>query len=126
MTAHRLERGGVVGNRRVRGNQLDYRDDNFVSPNNYEVTGSQELLKLDGERYVPGQGMSQSDVQSIPTSMHSGEEQECPICRDFIRAGQEVKVLVCSHRFHVSCIDAWLIRAARCPVDSLPLAPNSH
>lgn len=42
---------------------------------------------------------------------------ECPVCLSMYVDGDEVRVLnVCKHRFHVSCINKWLVSHANCPV----------
>jgi len=105
-----------------RGNRQDYQGEDFVSPNNYEVPPTQELLKLDGELYVPGQGLSIGKIRNIPTTLYSGKEDVCAICTEVISAGQQVRTLPCSHLFHFACIDNWLGRVPRCPVDNLPLS----
>lgn len=124
MVAHRMEMpNGIRGPQR--GNAQDYRGDDYVSPNNYEVGSRQELLKLDGEKYIPGQGMSASDVNRIPTTIYAGEDDMCAICKETINKGQKVRILPCSHLFHSPCIDSWLVRSPRCPIDNLPLVPNN-
>lgn len=124
MVAHRMEMQGG-GRPLQRGNMQDYRGEEYVSPENYEVGSRQELLKLDGERYVPGQGMSASDVNRIPTTVYSGIDDICAICKDTISKGQNVRNLPCSHLFHCPCIDSWLVRIPRCPIDNLPIVPNN-
>ncbi|XP_062505171.1 E3 ubiquitin-protein ligase ZSWIM2-like [Corticium candelabrum] len=45
---------------------------------------------------------------------------QCRVCLMPFKALQHVRVLPCRHRFHVSCIDRWLVNErATCPVDGL-------
>lgn len=44
-------------------------------------------------------------------------DEDCPICLTALQAGDTVRQLrACSHVFHRSCIDLWLLRSADCPL----------
>lgn len=47
----------------------------------------------------------------------SGSEgSECTVCMDPFVDGDEVKTLMCMHKFHSHCIDTWLARSMSCPI----------
>jgi hypothetical protein len=55
---------------------------------------------------------------------------ECSICRDNFNPNDDVRVLLCKHYFHKSCIDQWLSQEnVRCPLcrhdNRQPLTTNS-
>ncbi|WOG91199.1 hypothetical protein DCAR_0310447 [Daucus carota subsp. sativus] len=51
------------------------------------------------------------------TSDEIDYDGECPVCLSMYVDGDEVRVLnVCKHRFHVSCINKWLVSHSNCPV----------
>ncbi|KAI5063718.1 hypothetical protein GOP47_0022265 [Adiantum capillus-veneris] len=44
-------------------------------------------------------------------------ESQCPICLSEFRHGEKMRVLpLCSHGFHLTCIDAWLSSNPSCPI----------
>jgi len=43
-------------------------------------------------------------------------EQECCICREDIRPGDERTSLPCKHGFHTSCVNTWFSTKSSCPV----------
>jgi len=43
-------------------------------------------------------------------------DTSCVVCCETIEEGDNVRVLPCLHRFHVSCVDKWLVRSRTCPV----------
>jgi hypothetical protein len=55
--------------------------------------------------------------EAIASEIFSSEDQECPICLNDICPCDAVRQLSnCSHTFHRSCIDLWLLRRADCPL----------
>lgn len=43
-------------------------------------------------------------------------EPSCVVCCESIEEGDNVRVLPCLHRFHIGCVDQWLVRSRTCPV----------
>lgn len=43
------------------------------------------------------------------------EQQECAVCLEEFRAGDNLVNLPCSHRFHSRCLVPWLHTSAQCP-----------
>lgn len=66
-------------------------------------------------------GASTTAIQSLPKKkvdeqmLGSDGSAECSICMDQVELGTEVTVLPCTHWFHFSCIEAWLIQHNTCP-----------
>ncbi|KAH7432745.1 hypothetical protein KP509_07G037800 [Ceratopteris richardii] len=49
---------------------------------------------------------------------------DCSICLEDFRSGDEVRGLPCAHNFHVGCIDKWLRLNTRCPRCRSYVFPN--
>ncbi|KAG2579503.1 hypothetical protein PVAP13_6NG289900 [Panicum virgatum] len=45
---------------------------------------------------------------AVVAAGEEGEGDECAVCKDGVAAGQRVKRLPCSHRYHDECIVPWL------------------
>jgi phage-related minor tail protein len=62
---------------------------------------------------------SQELIQAMTTeeTLEEDSENNCAICQDTMRQGELVrKITVCSHQFHRSCIDNWLLNSSvLCP-----------
>ncbi len=65
-------------------------------------------------------------IQTLPTSVVPSTgvilEQECQVCYETFVVGERFKMLPCLHKYHVNCIDAWLVRKPTCPVCLTPLS----
>jgi hypothetical protein len=59
-------------------------------------------------------------VESLPSAVvaagEEGDGEECAVCKDGVAAGQRVKRLPCSHRYHDECIVPWLQVRNSCPL----------
>merc|ERR1712007_194309 len=44
------------------------------------------------------------------------EYQQCTICLDAFKVGDEMRILPCLHRYHRHCIDQWLQMNSHCPI----------
>jgi E3 ubiquitin-protein ligase ATL6/9/15/31/42/55 len=44
------------------------------------------------------------------------ELKKCAICLSEFEDGEEIKFLLCTHRFHSNCIDPWLEKHSTCPI----------
>lgn len=63
---------------------------------------------------------SQQAVELLPIIQISESSrkryQDCSICRDSFVIGESARLLPCLHRYHVDCIDPWLLKSGKCPV----------
>ncbi|KAM0844039.1 hypothetical protein ACQ4PT_057320 [Festuca glaucescens] len=63
---------------------------------------------------------SNSAVQALPSAVvipgEEGEGEECAVCKDGVAAGERVKRMPCSHRYHEECIVPWLEVRNSCPL----------
>jgi hypothetical protein len=57
------------------------------------------------------------EARSTQETLEVDSEDFCAICQDSMRQGELVrKITVCSHQFHRSCIDNWLLNSSvLCP-----------
>ncbi|CAA7031002.1 unnamed protein product [Microthlaspi erraticum] len=63
----------------------------------------------------PNRGLKREALQSLPKSSPCFST-ECAICLTEFSVGEEIEVLpMCSHTFHVACIDEWLTYSSSCP-----------
>ncbi|KAA0052444.1 RING-H2 finger protein ATL74-like [Cucumis melo var. makuwa] len=69
-------------------------------------------------------GMKKQDVVALPTSTYTNSgsptspssTSACAICLIDFSNGDTIRVLPnCAHRYHVSCIDKWLLSHSSCP-----------
>ena len=80
-------------------------------------------LQLDIEAQQP---LGQAETMLLPkrryrkTTGSRPADESCAICVDDFKKGDTLRVLPCSHQFHVECIDEWLINHS----DLCPLCKN--
>jgi hypothetical protein len=86
-----------------------------------------QVSRLSGYQELPtsqGQGLAPADIRRLGEATLAFDEEakvsgelECSICLTSFEAGDKVRRLPnCSHTFHKSCIDLWLLRSADCPL----------
>lgn len=77
-----------------------------------------------------GLGLSPDTIMSLSgasiAAVCFADDCECPICLNAIKTGDQMRELAgCSHRFHRSCIDLWLVRRADCPLCKGKVLPST-
>ncbi|PKI79528.1 RING-H2 finger protein ATL56-like [Punica granatum] len=74
---------------------------------------------------APNPAISPRDLRNLPRFKHPrndtpswGDQNPiCAVCLEDFRRGQWCRELAaCGHVFHRSCVDAWLVKVAACPV----------
>ncbi len=89
----------------------------FSSPEDYEM-----LLRLD-ER-VQRKTIDTNILNTLPTvtAAETHLTEQCTICMETYTPGQQLKLLPCTHIFHLNCIETYLKEFSnQCPLDNLPL-----
>ena len=69
-----------------------------------------------------------STAEQKRSEAEAEEAEECPeccsICLEVLQEGDTMRTLPCFHRFHVCCIDSWLVRKPHCPLCRAPALPK--
>lgn len=83
-----------------------------------------QLSRLDAMlEQLANQPMSEQNpleiINTIPSYKAEGDLNECSVCQDKIKTGEDFRRLPCSdtvnHCFHTKCIDPWLKSNTTCP-----------
>lgn len=88
----------------------------------YFITRHHRRRRSGSRRHRDGHGMSYRLVKAMPSLVYKCEHDEdgadtCAICLEDYIYGAKLRILPCHHRFHSSCIDAWLTMwRTFCPV----------
>lgn len=61
---------------------------------------------------------SAEEMQQNGNSIEDNEDdrEQCAICFDSYCDKDQLRVLPCMHRFHMECVDAWLVKNKSCPL----------
>ncbi|XP_055335331.1 uncharacterized protein LOC129586249 [Paramacrobiotus metropolitanus] len=74
--------------------------------------------------------ITQEDVDRIPTQAVTkemvGENKSCSICLENFNVTEPFKELACTHQFHGSCIDRWLLIHGNCPICRAHFGPENN
>eukprot|EP01017_Pseudomicrothorax_dubius_P001016 TRINITY_DN0_c3253_g1_i2.p1 TRINITY_DN0_c3253_g1~~TRINITY_DN0_c3253_g1_i2.p1 ORF type:complete len:101 (+),score=23.06 TRINITY_DN0_c3253_g1_i2:1-303(+) len=77
----------------------------------------------DGYSSAP-EGMDEEDINGLDMVTFNNDaksssqcgDKSCVICLAEFEHGEKLRELPCKHRFHVGCIDQWLIQNGSCPI----------
>ncbi|PRQ36137.1 putative aminoacyltransferase, E1 ubiquitin-activating enzyme [Rosa chinensis] len=70
---------------------------------------------------------SEVSIEAMPTVTVASEEgNECSICLDGLKVGDEAKEMPCKHRFHRACIKKWMGMSTLCPLCRFSLPAESE
>mmetsp|Transcript_23769 Transcript_23769/g.38141 ORF Transcript_23769/g.38141 Transcript_23769/m.38141 type:complete len:223 (+) Transcript_23769:213-881(+) len=96
----------------------------MAASRDFDANDYEELLRLDEGAGVH-HGLHQSQIERFPRHMHTKEikakKLSCSICLETVQLGEEIRILPCLHKFHVTCIDKWLSDKPICPVCLFPV-----
>ena len=90
--------------------------DNFEIERQYNLLLDQyegiqaPLLNRDHQGLSP-ESISKFDLESVTVDL----DYICSICLDSLHKGDKARILPCFHKFHLLCVDNWLMRKANCP-----------
>lgn len=95
------------------------------------LVGQQALMEAEANLKVAVELSIHTAVKALPEGPMGDDEDafECSLCLEDAAAGDRVRTLGCSHRFHTKCIDHWLceeqcFKERRCPLcNADPLEP---
>jgi len=86
-----------------------------LTPDDYDL-----LLQLDES--VAKKVVALDDVDQLTVLTADLPGGKCGVCLNTFQTGDSLKELKCEHRFHVECIDKWLLTYSNiCPIDGLPI-----
>ena len=103
----------------------------FYNINPIERTGRtgpvsyQDLEKIWKVKYLADESFEYKNPEN--TEQHfkiQKEDTKCSICLSWYESDDELRVLPCSHHFHVDCADEWFKITATCPLCVRPVAGN--
>lgn len=76
--------------------------------------------------FEPKSGTGAEGDVDLENGDADGEDgNTCTICLEEMAPGARVRTLRCRHTFCLNCVDAWVMRANRCPVCQLPPVQDS-
>eukprot|EP00906_Rhabdomonas_costata_P028348 RCo040183 len=97
-------------------------------PADISSMGYEDLLLLEDRIGTVGRGATEEDLGRLPihvfsaspSASPSAEHDEappvCQICLEAFEDGETLRILLCLHQFHQTCVDKWLRRRRECPV----------
>ncbi|KAK9915775.1 hypothetical protein WJX75_004004 [Coccomyxa subellipsoidea] len=104
-----------------------YMSDDSVDPDNMTYEELQALGEAVG---TVSRGVPQDIIDALPNAKYTSrfsdahpsdgteEEEQCAVCRMEFEAGEDVRLLPCSHMYHPDCIGQWLHISKACPICS--------
>uniref|UniRef100_A0A8C3X1P3 RING-type E3 ubiquitin transferase n=1 Tax=Catagonus wagneri TaxID=51154 RepID=A0A8C3X1P3_9CETA len=77
----------------------------------------QFFLLNDDDLYQPT-GLTKAQIDNLAVRSFSKNDalKACSICITEYTEGNKIRILPCSHEFHIHCIDRWLAENSTCPI----------
>uniref|UniRef100_A0AAV1UKP6 RING-type domain-containing protein n=1 Tax=Peronospora matthiolae TaxID=2874970 RepID=A0AAV1UKP6_9STRA len=94
----------------------------LMSNRNFDSNDYERLMRLEAMNGRPTVGATLQQVQQLPvvtvtaSMVQASENASCPVCLSAFQVHSHVRLLPCFHRFHLECIDPWLLEKPQCPV----------
>ena len=79
----------------------------------------EELLELENKIGYVKKGVSIEQKLSLKIEQYSPNKidcKECVICKELFKENEFIRILNCSHVFHINCIDEWFKDNKICPI----------
>ena len=64
-------------------------------------------------------------IETSKVAKAKDNDGECSICIDEFKLGEKMRILNCGHRYHLPCIDVWLMQHTSCPLCKADFNRNS-
>ena len=93
-----------------------YNDENNIDVDNMTY---EELLELENKIGYVKKGVSIEQKLSLKIEQYSPNKidcKECVICKELFKENEFIRILNCSHVFHINCIDEWFKDNKICPI----------
>ena len=87
--------------------------------NNIDNLTYEQLLDLENKIGYVKRGISLRKKLGLKTEKYSSKKfnyKECVICKEILKEKEIIRVLNCSHIFHINCIDKWFKDNKTCPI----------
>ena len=104
-------------NRAARRNDLALLTNHHLGPNTLPAPdpSTNNDVPADDTR-----GLMMDVLENLPQNklliVEVGNELQCAICHEHAKLQDNLRVLPCTHRFHQTCIDVWLLQKLTCPL----------
>ena len=87
--------------------------------NNIDNLTYEQLLDLENKIGYVKKGISLRKKLGLKKEIYSSKKfnyKECVICKEILKEKEIIRVLNCSHIFHINCIDKWFKDNKTCPI----------
>ena len=94
-------------------------NDFIFNVNNIDNMTYEQLLDLENKIGYVKRGISLRKKLGLKTEKYSYKKfnyNECVICKEILKEKEIIRVLNCSHIFHINCIDKWFKDNKMCPI----------
>lgn len=82
---------------------------------NPDVMNYEQLQELEEKIGYVSKGFTDKQISQIPTKTCTSTKEDCSICLEQVKVGEQYKALSCGHEFHKECIDQCLKTTKKCP-----------
>jgi len=82
---------------------------------NPDVMNYEQLQELEERIGSVSKGFSDAEISLIPKMVCNSTKEDCSVCLDKIKIGEEIKRLSCGHEFHSDCINECFKNTKKCP-----------
>ena len=102
-------------------NNISCSFENYNDEDNIDVDNMtyEELLELENKIGYVKTGVSIEQKLSLKIEQYSPNKidcKECVICKELFKENEFIRLLNCSHVFHINCIDEWFKDNKICPI----------